>query len=234
MRGDRTTNYFLLAGSIIAAVFFVLLLVQYLRRRKTHQLIWSVAVALYFIAFLLEFLSSPELVGGDVWMYKLFYVLSAPLVGLFGVGSLYLLTHKPWGKYFLFYVVITSFAMIAAGLTATVDEGMLASEDFEGFETIAGGAMPQYVRVISPLLTVPGGLFLIGGAVYSFWLDRTKKYNLIIALGGLFPFFGGALSRVGMYTLFFAFDVIGALLLFVGFLLSMEYIKKREETAEQT
>jgi len=223
------TNYFLLAGTIIAAIFVILLLRQYLERRKIHQLIWTVAVGLYFIAFLLEFLSSPDLVGGNVWMYKVFYVLSAPLVGLFGVGSLYLLTHKPWGKYFLFYVIIISLAMISLGLTAEVDESILT----EGFEKIAGKGMPSYVRTISPLLTVPGGLFLIGGAAYSFWLDRTRKYNLIIAFGGLFPFFGGALSRAEMYTLFYAFDVIGALLLFIGFLLSMEYIRKKREEAEE-
>lgn len=223
-------NYFLLAGSIIAGIFFVLLLMQYLKRRKMHQLIWTVAVGLYFLAFLLEFLSSPDFAGGNVWMYKVFYVISAPLVGLFGAGSLHLLTHKPWGRYFLIYVIIISIIMIAAGLTATVDEGQLTSDDYEGFETIAGAAMPQYVRYLSPLLTVPGGLFLIGGAVYSFWLDRTRKYNLLIAFGGLFPFLGGSLARVGMYDLFYALDVLGALLLFIGFLMSMEYIKKKDET----
>jgi hypothetical protein len=225
-------NYFLLVGSIIAAIFAVLLLRQYLQRRKLHQLIWTIAVGMYFLAFLLEFLSSPDIVGGDVWMYKVFYVLSAPLVGLFGVGSLLLLTHKPWGKYFLYYVIIISLALLVTGLTASVDESQLSSDDYKGFEHVAGAGMPQYVRNFSPMLTVPGGLFLIGGAGYSFWLDRTKKYNLIIALGGLFPFMGGALSRAGMYEVFYAMDVVGALLLFIGFILSVEYIKKREDTKE--
>jgi hypothetical protein len=225
-------NYFLLAGTIIAGIFFALLLMQYLNRRKMHQLIWTVAVGLYFLAFLLEFLSSPDFVGGNVWMYKVFYVISAPLVGLFGAGSLHLLTHKPWGKYFLVYVIIVSIVMIAAGLTASVDEAQLTSPDFEGIETIAGAAMPQYVRYFSPLLTVPGGIFLIGGAAYSFWLDKTRKYNLLIALGGLFPFLGGALARAEMYDLFYAMDVLGALLLFIGFLMSMEYIKKAADTEQ--
>jgi hypothetical protein len=226
-------NYFLLVGTIIAGIFFALLLMQYVKRRKMHQLIWTVAVGMYFLAFLLEFLSSPDFIGGNVWMYKVFYVISAPLVGLFGAGSLHLLTHKPWGKYFLVYVIIISIAMIAAGLSASVDEGQLTSPDFEGIETIAGAAMPQYVRYFSPLLTVPGGIFLIGGAAYSFWLDKTRKYNLLIALGGLFPFLGGALARAEMYDLFYALDVLGALLLFIGFLMSMEYIRKTVETAPE-
>ncbi len=227
------TNYILLAGSIVAAIFLILLMMQYLKRRKLHQLVWTVAIAFWFLATLFQFLSSPDLVGGNASLYKVFYVLSAPLVGLMGAGSLQLLAHKPWGKYFLIYVIAVSIAMIALGLTATVDEDVLTSTDYEGFEMVAGEAMPQYVRYFSPLLTIPGGLFLIGGAFFSFWLDRTRKYNLIIALGGLFPLFGGALSRTGDTTLFSAFHVTGGVLLFIGFLLSMEYIKRMREVKEE-
>lgn len=221
-------DYFPLVGSIIAAVFMVLLLIQYLKRRKMHQLLWTVAIGLWFITMLLEFLSDPELMGGNPTTYKVFYVFAASLVGIMGAGSLYLLTHKPWGKYFLLYVIAVFIPFIALGLTASVDTAMLT----EGFKT-AGKAMPSHVRIFSPLLTVPGGIFLIGGAVYSFWLDRTKRYNLLIALGGIFPLMGGSLARAGNITLFYAFDTIGALLLFIGFLLSMEYIKRKEEKKEE-
>lgn len=222
-------NYFPLVSCITAGIFMVLLLRQYIIRRKVHQLVWTVALAFWFISTLCEFLGEPGVVGGNEWLYKVFYVLTGPLVALFGAGSLYLLTHKPWGKYFLAYAVVVSALMIVLGLTASVDTDLLS----EGFE-IAGGAMPAYVRYFSPLLTVPGGSLLIGGAVYSFWLDRTRRYNLLIALGGIFPFIGGSMARAGLTTLFYALEMVGAILLFVGFLLSMEYIKKREETAERT
>jgi hypothetical protein len=221
-------NYFPLVSCITAGVFMVLLLRQYINRRKFHQLVWTVALAFWFISTLCEFLGEPGMVGGNEWLYKVFYVLTAPLVALFGVGSLYLLTHKPWGKYFFIYAVVVSTLMIILGLTATVDTEMLS----EGFE-IAGGAMPGYVRAFSPLLTIPGGTLLIGGAVYSFWLDRTRKYNLLIALGGIFPFIGGSMARAGLTTVFYALETVGAILLFVGFLMSMEYIKKRDEPEPQ-
>jgi hypothetical protein len=220
-------NYFPLLSCVIAGIFMVLLLWQYINRRKFHQLVWTIAIAFWFISTLCEFLGEPGVVGGNEWLYKVFYVLTAPLVALLGAGSLYLLTHKPWGKYFLVYSVIVSALMIILGLTASVETEKLA----DGFE-IAGGAMPQYVRSFSPLLTVPGGLLLIGGAVYSFWLDRTRKYNLLIALGGIFPFIGGSRARFGLTTLFYALETVGALLLFVGFLLSMEYIKAKQESKE--
>lgn len=222
------TNYFPLVSSIIAGIFAMLLAVQYIKRRKNHQLIWTVALIMWFLTTLFEFLAEPEVFGSTVEMYKVFYILTAPMVALLGVGTLYLLTHKSWGKYFLIYTVILSIPFFALGLTASVDPQDLT----EGFQ-IAGQAMPQQVRIFSPLFTVPGGILLIGGALYSHWLDRTRKYNLLIALGGIFPFLGGSASRFGGETFFYAFETIGAILLFLGFLLSREYIRKRAELRKQ-
>lgn len=88
--------------------------------------------------------------------------------------------------------------------------------------------MPSNVRLVSPLLSVPGGLLLIIGPLYSFYLDKSRKYNLLIALGGASQFFSGLKERFGNPSYFFVFTTVGVLLLFLGFLLSSEYIKKRE------
>lgn len=179
---------------------------------------------MFFLTTLFEFLAEPEVLGATVPMYKVYYILTPPMVALLGDGTLYLLTHKPWGKYFLIYTVVLSVPLFVLGLTASIDAEALA----EGFK-IAGRVMPSYVRIFSPLFTVPGGILLIGGALYSYWLDRTRNYNLLIALGGVFPFFGGLEARFGASTFFYAFETIGTILLFSGFLLSKEYIKKRAE-----
>ncbi len=221
-------SYFPLVSSIVSAIFAILLLAQYVQRRKTHQLIWTVALTMFFLTTLFEFLAEPEVYGGTVPMYKVYYILTPPMVALLGVGTLYLLTHKPWGKYFLIYTVIFSIPLFALGLTASVDAEAVAG----GFE-IAGQAMPQHVRIFSPLFTIPGGILLIGGALYSYWLDRTRKYNLLIALGGIFPFLGGLEARFGGETFFFAFETVGTILLFSGFMLSREYIKKRVKSRKK-
>lgn len=178
---------------------------------------------MWFMTTLLEFLGEEGVLGWNVLMYKVFYIFTPPMVGLLGAGTLYLLTHKPWGKYFLIYTVAVSAPLFALGLMAPV-----RTELFALGSEIAGEAMPRHVRIFSPLLTIPGGLALILGAIYSFWLDRTRKYNLLIALGGFFPFFGGLRARFGYRTFFYAFETVGALLLFLGFVLSWEYIKKRD------
>jgi hypothetical protein len=50
-------NYFPLVSSIISAVFALLLAMQYLKKRKRHQLIWSISLLMFFLATLLQFLA---------------------------------------------------------------------------------------------------------------------------------------------------------------------------------
>jgi hypothetical protein len=210
------TNYFPLVGSTVAAIFMTLLLYKYSTTRKSYHLVWTVAIFMVFFTSFLELLS--EFGGWSVASYKTYYMLTAPLVALMGLGTLYLLTHKNWSKYFLVYAVVFSAIFMIAGATAAVDETVFASGS-----QIGGAAMPSYVRVMSPLLTIPGGMILIVGALYSFWLDRTRKYNLLIGLGGLLYMAAGMLARMNVLGVFYAIQTVSLLSLFLGFLLSMEY-----------
>jgi len=222
-------NYFPVITSIISATFAVLVGTQYLERRKKHQLIWTIALIIFFLTSLVGFLSQLEIVRGNVPIYKLYYALAAPMVALLGAGTLYLLTHKPLGKYFLLYTIIMFIPFAALVFTASIDP----NEVSKGFEEIGGGAMPSTARIFSPLFTIPGSVFLIGGALYSFWLDRSRSYNLLISLGGVFPLLGGLIQRFGDPTFLSIFHTLGTLLLFIGFVLSREYVKKRTEHKEE-
>lgn len=237
-RGFCVVDYFPLIASAISIVFAVLVGIQYLRRRKRHQLIWTVALIMFSLTSLLGFVSQPEIIGGNIALYRLYYLLAAPMVALLGTGTLYLLTHKPFGLYSLIYVAIVFIPFAMLVLTASIDpnteikmEGTTITihEAFKtnGFDTIGGAAMPQNVRVLSPFFTVPGSIFLIGGALYSFWLDRTRTYSLLIALGGIFFSLGGAMQRFGNPVFMSFLHTIGILLLFIGFIMSREYTKKR-------
>lgn len=222
-------DYFPLITSVVSLVFAIMVGVQYLQRRKKHQLIWTIALLMFFLTSLLGFVSQPEIVGASVSLYKLYYVLAAPMVALLGAGTLYLLTHKPLGKYFLAYIIIIFIPFAALVLTASIDPNEVA----EGFEKIGGAAIPSTARIFSPLFTIPGSIFLIGGALYSFWLDRTRNYNLLIAIGGVFPLLGGTIQRFGDPTFLSILHTTGTLLLFVGFVLSREYVKKLTEPKEK-
>jgi len=225
-------SYFPLISSAISAIFMILLVVQYIRRRKKHHLVWAVALAMFTLSSLLAFLSETN--GWTLLTYRVYYFIVSPMVALMGVGTLYLLAHKPWGKYFLVYTLILSVVFFALVFSAQVDMAILTeySPPSEKVPSEIGSAAikSSEARLVSPLLSVPGGLVLIGGALYSFWLDRSRKYSLLIALGGIVQLLSGLRARFGGDpAYFFIFTTVGVLLLFMGFLLSSEYVRKREE-----
>jgi hypothetical protein len=216
---------FTAATTIITAIFAVHLFIQYRERRKLHQLIWTLAFVLYSVTAFFEFLAlylGTWDVPANYLLYRLYYVFSSPMVALLGVGVLLLLFPKKWGVAFLSYSIVMSAALILTGLTAS-----LHVEAFKELQ-VAGLAMPSHVRVFSPVMTVPGGLILILGALYSYMKDRTRTFCIPIALGGLFPFVSGILARYGIRGLFYLFEMVGAILLYVGFVWSVRYIKARE------
>lgn len=218
-------NYFPLVSGIISAIFTILLATQYIRRRKTHQLIWAIALALFTLAYALEF--SSELYGWTETAYRIYYASVSPLVALMGVGTLFLLVRKSLGRYFLAYTILMSTVLMILAYTASIDRTILA--EYSPPSAISGTAMPSSVRLISPLLTIPGSLILIIGALYSFWLDRSRSYVLLIALGGIVYSLSGSMARLGNLTYVSIFQTVGIVLLFIGFLLSTEYIRKREK-----
>lgn len=218
-------NYFPLVSGIISAIFTILLATQYIRRRKTHQLIWAIALALFTLAYALEF--SSELYGWTETAYRIYYASVSPLVALMGVGTLFLLVRKSLGRYFLAYTILMSTVLMILAYTASIDRTILA--EYSPPSAISGTAMPSSVRLISPLLTIPGSLILIIGALYSFWLDRSRSYVLLIALGGIVYSLSGSMARLGNLTYVSIFQTVGIVLLFSGFLLSTEYIRKREK-----
>jgi hypothetical protein len=219
---------------MISAVFAFLLVVQYLQRRKKHQLLWTISLVMFFLATFLEFSAeyayqtNPNGTGWTELTYKMYYILSPVMVALMGAGSLYLLTHLPAGKYLLAYTVILTVPFFVLSFAFPLGDALQKAVVEAGSTEIGGAAMPSNVRIFSPLFTVPGGLAIIGGALYSFWLDKTRKYNLLIVLGGLFPFLGGLKTRFGDPTFFYLLETVGTVLLFVGFLLSWEYVRSRK------
>ncbi len=80
-------------------------------------------------------------------------------------------------------------------------------------------------RTITPLFNVYGTLGLAGGAVYSAWLFLRKRAlfdrmvgNMLIAAGALAPALGGTLSKAGFPYAVQVSNLIGIIVIFVGFL----------------
>jgi hypothetical protein len=79
-------------------------------------------------------------------------------------------------------------------------------------------------RSITPFFNVYGTLALAGGAIYSaflFWRKRVLYNrmlgNLLIAMGALSPALGGALSKAGLPSALYISELIGIVLIFIGY-----------------
>ena len=216
----------------MALAFFLLLIRQYLQRRRTHQLLWTVAMLFYSLSAFMEFLMNADVMGANLSLFRIYYVLAAPLVGLLGAGVMYLLARKTIARLFLGFVVAFSLALAATGLTTPLDPSTFALSFSgplaQGFRA-ASSAYPMSVRAFAIALNSVGGVVLIGGALYSFARDRRRTYNIFLAIGGTLPMAGGSLlGFFGNPDVFFEFELGGTVFLFIGFLLSARYIAHRE------
>lgn len=219
-----------LGTSVVAFVFFFLLVRQYLRKLRTYQLLWSVAMLFYAVTALMEFLMNPGVVGVSVSLFGVYYVLAAPLVGLLGAGVIFLLARRSIAWAFLGFVVIFSVGLVVSAILIPLNLPTL-TQSFKG--SLANGLMEasdaysMSVRVWAIVLNAVGGTVLILGALYSFVRDRSRTYNIFLAIGGILPAAGGsALGIFGYPDLFFVLELGGTVFLFLGFVLSSRYISK--------
>ena len=231
-------NFWPFLTTIVAFAFTASLARQYLERRKFHQILWTFAMLFYGIAALMEFLMNPDVLGPSVIAFKVYYILSAPLVGLLGAGVMYLLASKRTADIFLAFIAILSVALLVTGIMTPLDEAVIV-EAFEGslgeaFH-IAVDAYPMTVRRYAIITNIVAGLALILGALYSFLKDRRRTYNLLIFVGGVMPMIGGsALAFFDEPSLFFLFELAGTVFLYLGFIYSDRFIKAREAKIAST
>lgn len=209
-------------GATIISIFFALsVFLQFARRRKLHQLLWSVGLLMFSVAALCEFLA--EMWSWSVDLYKLYYAMSPSLVGMLGAGSVFFLSIRG-GRVFAVYVVVLFFIFVAIVSTATVDDSVLHSESI-----VAGKAMPSYVRAFSPLFTVPGSIALIGISLYS-WYKTKMAFTLLITAGAAVNALGGILARYEIAALLYFSELLGISLMYLGFIRSLEPLKLRAVT----
>lgn len=225
-----------LGSAIVAAVFTVSLARQYSRRRKFHQLVWTVSMALFSLGALLEFVMSSAAVTGP--LFDLYYVSIGPQVGLLGAGVVYLLRPR-FGKYVLYFVLALSAALLGSVLVWPVDisglvtgvpgPAMTYQQWFQSSVVYgiyyAVSAFAEMPRDVTQVLNTLGTILVVGGGIFSFVLDRKRHYALLIALGALMNAIGGImLGILGYPDVFLYFEFIGIVVFYVGFVMSSRFV----------
>jgi len=101
--------------------------------------------------------------------------------------------------------------------------GIISTEigrEMHGHAIVTGGT-----RVLTPFFNMYGLFTLVGGAIYSAYIFLRKRImpnrvigNVLIAAGALMPGIGGLLSRFGMGGYLYVGELVGAVLMFMGFI----------------
>lgn len=216
-------NYVPLVTCIVSFIFAITVLDQYFARRKAFQLLWAIGLFMYCVSTFTEFWWN--VVGHVDILYRLWYLIGAILVAAYlGQGTLYLLMKRRPAHIIMTILGVATVYSIIRIFTIQID--------ISGLRELTGaGIMPNDIRaIVTPLVNAFGTFALIGGAVYSayiFWRKRILQHrviaNFLIALGALLPAAGGIhISTGGNINLSFLFELIGVMIMFVGFLRTKE------------
>lgn len=242
MNGISFTLLLSIISATTTGVFAFVVLRRWQEKRRPHQLAWGIGLLLYFLGTLsqviLYFAWSPFFFGLWYWSGAL---MVAPWLGQ---GTIYLLVRRgsiarniqmalilvgvmtfPWTLF------MTPFNAGAWEPGRDITEIYRTEGNQATGEITLEGIMPLQsrgtVRFFSPIMNIWGTLALVGGAIYSAHLFRRKQImrnrvvgNWLIAAGGLMPALGGALIRLGDPSYKYLGEMLGAILIFIGFMIA--------------
>jgi len=219
-------NFLPYLSTIVTFIFALAVYNRYRQRGGIHLLLWTVGLLLYGIGTLSEVILGLTF---SVFALKIWYLTGAMLTAAWlGMGTVHLLIRKGNMAMILTWVllgvsVLAFLLVLFASVTSTAyDVTHPASEQYKEVFTRSG-----LIIFLTILLNIYGTLTLVGGAIYSAYLFWRKKIlvnrmfgNILIAVGALSPAMGGSLLRAGLTDMLYMSELLGAILMFIGFLLA--------------
>jgi hypothetical protein len=213
--------------SLIVFVFAALVFRRYLWRRGTHLLIWGIGLVMYGIGSFCE--AYYTAVGWNPLIFRLWYLFGAILVAAWlGQGTVYLLASRRWANILMVILAVGSLFGLIRVFGAQLDPSLIAGGELSGDAITSGG-----VRILTPVFNIYGTVTLVGGAAYSAWIFFRKRTllhraigNVVIAIGAMAPALGGSLTRLGLGGYLYVSELIGAVLMFIGFIRATTPMKK--------
>ena len=204
-------------SALVSAVFAAVMAARYLKRRRPHQLAWTIGLSMFAAAAAAGALA--RMSGATATEYRIFYLFGAILnVAWLALGTLFLLAPRiaRWAVW-----AVAALTVIAAGAVFTSPVDLTAAVDTgRGFET---APLP---RILAGIGSGVGSLILIGGALWSAWVFLRRRHegrraigNVIIAAGVVVAAVGGTAAFTGASGVVEWTNFAGVALIFVGFLL---------------
>lgn len=220
MNGDLSLliEYVPIITTVFSLFFFSKIYSHYKLRRTKYLLWWSIGVLTFGLGTFAE--SINILIGWSEINLRYWYIVGALLGGFpLAQGSVYLLTKERFAN-------ITSYLFVTLIVVASVFVILTPLDIPENFNGKLTGAVFtwKWVRFFSPLINLYAFIFLVGGAIYSaikyYRMNKTDirfKGNVYIAIGGLLPGIGGTFTRMGYVNVLFITELIGLILIYIGY-----------------
>ncbi|MBV9663129.1 MAG: hypothetical protein JOZ37_04105 [Actinobacteria bacterium] len=216
-------------AALVALAFSLSTFERWLVRRSQHELLWSVALAMFSLAAFA--LAAGAALGWSHATFRVFYLFGAIAnVPFLAAGSISLLGGRRWGDPTTWVVAL--FAAFAGGVLATVPltHALPRHELAQGSHVL--GVLP---RVLAAVASGGGALVVFGGAAYSAVRRRGDRRlllgNVLIAAGTALLGASGLLNSVfDAMTGFAVTLVIGISVLFSGFLVASGPLRRRRPT----
>jgi hypothetical protein len=231
-----TLNTALAAASAIVAVAFGLSTFdRWLRRRRAHELAWTIAMALFAIAAMSLWWGEAR--GWSEASFRMFFLFGAVLnVPWLGLGTVFLLAGPRAGRITTQWLLaLSGFAsgvILTAPIHGQIDPLVLpkGSDHFDALPRIfaaVGSAVPATVIFVGAIWSA---YRIIRGAAPALTTTAVRQVRSarLLALGNIFIALGAATlsasgtfsGRLGADTAFGATLLAGIVILFVGFLVA--------------
>ena len=219
-------NYLPYISTLVTFAFTVAVYNRYRQRGGPHLLLWAIGLLFYGLGTLSEVILSLTF---NLFVLKLWYLMGAMLTAAWlGMGSVHLLVRKGKTAMIITWILavvslLAAILVFVAPQTSTAyNIALPASEQYKDIFARSG-----LIILFTILLNIYGTLTLVGGAIYSAFLFWRKKIlvnrmfgNILIAAGALSPAMGGSFLKAGLADMLYLSELIGAILMFIGFLMA--------------
>jgi len=244
MTNNAILLLFAIINVVVTGLFAGAVLRQYMRRKRTSLLYWSIALIMAFLAtlsYVLMVIVGPTSNIG-VALFRLYYIFGAALVPAWlGLGSIALVASARVTRICLIVLVALSLLAVVLISTATINVSKLSGiAGTPGASIIEPGAWLITIIILNTL----GVLAVVGVALYSGWKLIRKQSsvagiqtinllwaNVLILVGDLLNAAAGSLARFfGLQSSFWIIQAFGWTVFFAGVLIA----SRRSSTSRQT
>ena len=210
-------------STLVVFVFAFFVLQRYRQRGGMHTLLWGLGFVMYGLG---TFSEAYLAFGYSSFILHSWYLFGAILTPAWlGQGTIFLLIRRRNVANILLIV------LIVASLFTALHVFSLPTKD--ALYDVAKPVSSQYKDIMErtsltttllAIFAAYGTLALVGGALYSayiFWRKRILPHrvlgNVLLAAGALSPALGGVLVARGLGDFLFISELLGAIVMFIGF-----------------